>query len=264
MDRRTKEAKQVAKMGLDSMRETVSRRLNTARWEYGRSERCRICGMEADGLSNAFEVNCIIDRELMRNATTRQVLEAVEPLVAGWPAEMRPTYAAVRNHAKLHLRRDEALVRELLEHHAREEGIDIDYGEGSILTPKGALALIVQKGFEGIQQDHIVPTVSETISASRALEAIETERLRAELEQVRSRAKVMSSILQQLAPEALAATQPGELPEQSGVEVVVLPDSDQLDAALVPSSQGGVTCDRCGRAFSTERGAQQHARRAHG
>jgi hypothetical protein len=263
MDRRTKESKQVVKMGLDSMRETASRRLDTARWDYGRSERCRICGMEADGLPHAFEVNCIIDRELMRNATTRQVLDAVEPLVAGWPDEMRPTYAAVRNHAK-HLRRDEVLVRELLEHHAREEGIDIDYGEGSILTPKGALALIVEKGVEGIQQDHIVPTVSETISASRTLEAIETERLRAELEEVRSRAKVMSSVLQQVAPEALAAVQRGELPERTRGEVVVVPESDQLDAVIVASSQGGIRCSGCGRAFATERGVQQHSRRAHG
>jgi hypothetical protein len=263
MDRRTTDAKTVSKMGLDSMRESASRGLDIVRWEYGRAERCRICGLESEHLPHAFEVNCIIDRELMRNATYKEVLEAVEPLVAEWPAEKRPTYSAVRNHAKQHLRRDEAFVRELLEQHAREDGIDVDDGQGSILTPKGLLAFVMEKGFEEMQKYQMTPTVSETISASKALAAMEAERLRTERDEAQAQVRVMTRLLHQAAPATLDAAQVSALPARAQGEVVVLPENEAVDAALVPSRAGGVSCDKCGRTFGTDRGMDQHARRAH-
>lgn len=50
-----------------------------------------------------IHVRTIIDRELMGNATYKAALDAIEPFVAEWPPDQRPTYAAVRNHAKRHL-----------------------------------------------------------------------------------------------------------------------------------------------------------------
>lgn len=177
MDRRTRDSKLVGNALADALKSDLTRAAQDKALEYVRAERCRICGLEQRDLSNAIDVRIIIDRELMNNATCKTALGAVEHLVAQWPVEQRPSYTAVRNHAKRHLKRDEAIVRQLMEAYAVDDGIDVEKGEGSILTTRGVLALILQKGYEEVRDGGAAPTIGETIAASRAINAIERERL---------------------------------------------------------------------------------------
>lgn len=170
MDRRTRESKMVGNAVADALKQGLDHAAELKVLEYIRAQRCRICGLEERDWPNAIDVQRIIDRELMNSATCRSALEAVEPLVAEWPPDQRPTYAAVRNHSKNHLKRDQALVRQLMEAHALDAGIDVEQGEGSILTAGGVLALILQKGYEQVRDGRATPTIGETIAASRANE----------------------------------------------------------------------------------------------
>jgi len=111
MDRRTRDSKLVGSAVADALRKGLERSAQLKALEYSRAERCRICGLDERDLTNAIDLRIIIDRELMNDATYRAAVDAVEPFVAEWPLDQRPTYAAVRNHARKHLKRDQALVR---------------------------------------------------------------------------------------------------------------------------------------------------------
>jgi hypothetical protein len=101
-----------------------------------------------------------------------------------------------------------------MEAHALEAGVDIEQGEGSILTPGGALALIEQKGYEQVRDGEATPTIGETIAASRALNAMETERLREELAKERRKVRLLITVLREAAPDALRSLT-GSSPELS-------------------------------------------------
>lgn len=160
---------------------------------------------------------------LMSNATYKATLDAIEPFVAEWPVDQRPTYTAVRNHAKRHLKRDQAFMRQLMEVHALDAGVDVEQGEGSILTSGGVLALIAQKGYEQVRDGEAAPTIGETIAASRALNAMETERLREELDEARRRVRLLNTVLQEVSPAALRSLT-GSRPELSAKsDVIVCP-----------------------------------------
>ena len=66
-----------------------------------------------------------------------------------WPEDERPNYAAVRNHARRHLKRDDAFARAVLERHAADAGVDIETDGGSILTPAGMMALTIGEDLRG-------------------------------------------------------------------------------------------------------------------
>jgi hypothetical protein len=135
MDRRTRDSKLVGNAVAAALREDLERGARLTALEYFRAERCRICGPDERDRPNSTVVRITIDRELMSNATYKAALDAIEPFVAEWPPDQRPTYTAVRNHAKRHLRRDQALVRQLMEAHALDAGVDVEQGEGSISYP---------------------------------------------------------------------------------------------------------------------------------
>jgi hypothetical protein len=141
MDRRTQDSKQIGRAS-EVLRAGIEKAARTTELEYIKAERCRICGLDRSDLPHSTHVRRVIDRELMSNATYRGAIDAAEPFIAGWPPDQRPTYAAVRNHAKRHLNRDQALMRQLMETHAVNTGIDIEESEGPILTPGGVLAVI--------------------------------------------------------------------------------------------------------------------------
>jgi hypothetical protein len=233
MDRRTRDSKLVGNAVADALREDLERGARLKALEYFRVERCRICGLDGRDWPNSTVVQVIIDRELMGNAPYKAALDAIEPFVAEWPPDQRPTYTAVRNHAKRHLKRDQALVRRLMEAHAVDAGVDVEQGEGSILTPGGVLALISQKGYEQVRDGEAVPTIAETIAAARALNAAESERLREELDEERRRGRLLITVLQEASPDALRSLT-GSSPELSAEsDVMVLPEAGANDPATV-------------------------------
>lgn len=233
MDRRTRDSKLVGNAVADALREDLERGARLKALEYFRAERCRICGLDGRDWPNSTVVQVIIDRELMGNAPYKAALDAIEPFVAEWPPDQRPTYTAVRNHAKRHLKRDQALVRRLMEAHAVDAGVDVEQGEGSILTPGGVLALISQKGYEQVRDGEAVPTIAETIAAARALNAAESERLREELDEERRRGRLLITVLQEASPDALRSLT-GSRPELSAKsDVMVLPEAGANDPATV-------------------------------
>lgn len=263
MDRRTRESKLVGKTVADALREPLESGARLTALKYFRAERCRICGLDGRDRPNSTVVQVIIDRELMNNATYKAALDAIEPFVAQWPPDQRPTYTAVRNHAKKHLRRDEAHVRQLMEAHALDAGVDVEQGEGSILTPGGVLALIAQKGYEQVRDGEAAPTIGETIAASRALNAAETERLREELDEERRRVRLLITVLQEVSPDALRSLT-GSSPELSAKnDVIVLPEADANDPAAVEEESSGYKCEDCTTVAKSRGGLLQHKRRKH-
>jgi hypothetical protein len=263
VDRRTRDSKAVGKAVAAAFREDLERKARVTALEYFRADRCRICGLDDQDLPNSIDVRTIIDRELMSNATYKAALDAIEPFVAEWPPDQRPTYAAVRNHAKRHLKRDQALVRQLMEDHALDAGIDVEQGEGSILTPGGVLALIAQKGYEQVRDGEAVPTVGETIAASRALNAAEIERLREALDEERRRGRLLITILQEAAPDALRSLT-GSSPELSAEsDVIVLPEAGANDPAGAEEESSGYKCEACNTVAKSRGGLLQHKRRKH-
>jgi hypothetical protein len=265
LDRRTQDARQVGKAIAEVLKQDLDRAARVTELEYFRAERCRICGLDDRDLPNATEVRRVIDRELLNNATCRRAVEAAEPFVAEWPADQRPTYAAVRNHSKKHLDRDHALIRQLMEAHALSAGIDVEEGEGSILTPGGVLAGIAQKGYEQVRDGNATPTIGETIAASRGMVAIEKESLIAALEEERRRVRLLVSALQEVSPGALESllSSPSELPSGADSNLVVLPDADAGDPTDFEEVRRGFECDDCATVAKTERGLRQHRNRKH-
>jgi hypothetical protein len=231
--------------------------------EYFRAERCRICGLDERDWPNAIHVRTIIDRELMNNATYKAALDAIEPFVAEWPPDQRPTYTAVRNHAKRHLKRDQALVRQLMESHALDAGVDVEQGEGSILTAGGVLALIAQKGYEQVRDGDAAPTIGETIAASRALNAAETERLREKLDEERRRVRLLMTVLQEASPDALRSLTRSRPELSAKSDVFVLPEAGANDPAAVGEESSGYKCEDCSTVAKSRGGLLQHTRRKH-
>jgi len=263
MDRRTRDTKLVGKAVAGALRDDLERGSRVKALEYFRAERCRICGLDGRDWPNSTLVQVIIDRELLGNATYKEALDAIEPFVAQWPSDQRPTYTAVRNHAKRHLKSDEAHVRRLMEAHAVDAGVDVEEGEGSILTPGGVLALIAQKGYEQVRDGEAVPTISETIAASRALNAAETERLQEELDEERRRVRVLITVLEETSPDALRSLigSGPELPAKS--DVILLPAAGVNDPAPVEEESNGYTCEDCKTVAKSRGGLLQHKRRKH-
>jgi hypothetical protein len=149
-------------------------------------------------------------------------------------------------------------VRQLMEAHALDAGVDVEQGEGSIIAPGGVLALIAQKGYEQVRDGEAAPTIAETIAASRALNATETERLREELDEARRRVRLLITVLQEASPDALRSLT-GSRPELSAEsEVIVLPEAGANDPASVEEESSGYTCDDCNTAAKSRGGLLQH------
>ncbi|MEO8422912.1 MAG: hypothetical protein ABI595_03255 [Actinomycetota bacterium] len=60
--------------------------------------------------------------------------------------------------------------------------------------PREGCSLIVQKGYEEVRDGRVAPTISETIAASRAMNAIERERLLAELDESRKKERLLMTL----------------------------------------------------------------------
>ena len=207
----------------------------------------------------------MIDRELMSNASYKGAVDAAEPFITAWPPDQRPTYAAVRNHAKRHLNRDQALMRQLMETYAVNTGIDIEEGDGPILTPGGVLAVIAQKGYEQVRDGHATPTIGDTIAASRALIAIDREALLATLEVERQKVQLLVTTLREASPGAFdsPASAPSELPTGEGSSVIILPEAEAGHPKGEEGVSDGYNCDECATVAKTERGLTQHKRWKH-
>jgi hypothetical protein len=208
----------------------------------------------------------LIDRELANSSTYRAALETVEALVSEWPPDQRPTYAAIRNHAKRHLMRDHAVARRLMEGYAVKDGIDVENGEGSILNPQGVLALIMQKGSELVRDGRLEPNINEIITASRVMSTIDTERSRASLDEAHGMIHALVTVLQELAPEALASLAgPGSeisVPRREGI--VVVPEAVSSTLPLPSEAGDGFPCDECSTTVAKSRGGLlQHKRAKH-
>jgi hypothetical protein len=265
MDGRTTEAKEIGRALAEVLNQDLDRAARVTELAYIKAERCRICGIDDRDLPNTTQVRRVIDRELMNGATYRAAVEAAEPFVAEWPLDQRPTYAAVRNHSKRHLDRDQTIIRQLMEAHALNAGIDIEEGEGPILTAGGVLAVIAQRGYEEVRDGHATPTVGETIAASRAMVTIEKEMLAAALEEERRKARRLMAALQELAPGALesALSSSSELTSGPESSVIFLPDAKAGDPADIEQVRSGLKCNDCGTVAKTERGLRQHRNRKH-
>jgi hypothetical protein len=264
MDRRTQDSKQIGRAS-EVLRAGIEKAARTTELEYIKAERCRICGLDRSDLPHSTHVRRVIDRELMSNATYRGAIDAAEPFIAGWPPDQRPTYAAVRNHAKRHLNRDQALMRQLMETHAVNTGIDIEESEGPILTPGGVLAVIAQKGYEQVRDGDATPTIGDTIAASRALIAIDRDALLAALEEERGRVRLLVTALREMSPGApdSVTSSPSELPTGAGSSVIILPEADASDPTSEEGMSGGYSCDECVTVAKTKRGLTQRKRWKH-
>jgi hypothetical protein len=150
-----------------------------------------------------------------------------------------------------------------MEARALDAGVDVEQGEDSILTPRGVLALIAQKGYEQVRDGEAVPTIGETIAASRALNAAVIERLREELDEERRRVRLLSTVLEEAAPDALRslAGSGSELPATS--DVIVLPEADVNDSAAVEEESIGFKCEDRNTVAKSRGGLLQHERRKH-
>lgn len=261
MDGRTRESRLIRSGVGEGVRNSYAEH---AMAQYIRADRCRICGLDSSDRHNAATVQITIDEALMNGSTYREAIEAVEPFVAEWPPEELPTYAAVRNHAKKHLKRDEALIRQVVESHAIRAGIDVEDGVGSILTPGGIFGLIAQKGYERLRDGDAVPTVGETIQASRALAAIDDDQREQELERERLKNQALVAIINEIAPGTLEAIT-GSMPELSGKadDVVVIPDAGAEEPSEEVAEDAGFACGQCPTVAKTRRGLLQHTRRKH-
>ena len=265
MDRRTQDAKQIGISLAERFRADLDRAARATELEYVRAQRCRICGLDDSALPHAAQVRRVIDRELMSNASYRGAVDAAEPFITAWPPDQRPTYAAVRNHAKRHLDRDQALMRQLMETYAVNTGIDIEESEGPILTPGGVLAVIAQKGYEQVRDGHSTPTIGESIAASRVLIAIDREALLAALEEERRKVRLLVTTLREASPGAFdsATRAPSELRTGTGSSVIILPEADAGDPTDEEGVSEGYNCDECATVAKTKRGLRQHKRWKH-
>lgn len=265
MDRRRQDSKQLGKAVVDAMKEGLMRGTDSTELVYTRAERCRICNLVRSDLPNAADVLIIIDRELANNSTCKAAVEAVEALVSEWPSEQRPTYAAVRNHANRHLKRDIVMARRLMEAHALQGGIDVETGDGSILNPGGLLALIMQKGSEQVRDGRVTPTVSEAIAASRAMTAIETDRLKARLDEALTTIRALVDVLKEVAPEVLASMTPStsKISAERRHGVVVIPEAGPGEHRALEEGSVGFRCDECQLPAKSRGGLLQHKRAKH-
>jgi hypothetical protein len=142
-------------------------------------------------------------------------------------------------------------------------GVEVEQGEGSILTPGGVLALITQKGYEQMRDGEAVPTVGETIAASRALSAMETERLREDLDEERRRVRLLTAFLQEASPDALRSLTGSGPALSARSDVIVLPETGANDAAVVEEEASGYKCEDCSTVAKSPGGLLQHKRRKH-
>jgi hypothetical protein len=263
MDRRTGEAKQIGNSIAERLRADIDKSARAIELEYIKAERCRICGLDRSDLPHSTHVREVIDRELMSNATYRGAIDAAEPFIAGWPPDQRPTYAAVRNHAKRHLNRDQALMRQLMETYAVNTGIDIEESEGPILTPGGVLAVIAQKGYEQVRDRQATPTIGDTIAASRALIAMDREALLAALEEERGKVRLLMTALREASAFDSQTSSPSESRTGGTSSVIILPEEDASDPTGEEEVSEGYSCDECATVAKTKRGLTQHKRWKH-
>jgi len=235
-----------------------------ARAKYEAADRCRICRGGGSDLPNALEVRVVVDQELMRNSTYKGAAVAVQHLVMDWPEDEQPNYAAVRNHARRHLKRDDAFARQILERHAIDAGVDVEGDIGSILTPAGLMALVQEMTYEGLRDGSLKPTILEGLKASEALEAASSQRLKAELDETRARLRALASIAQETAPDALRALGPERLSIQASQTAVPLPAPDQpSEGSATSEGERPFTCDVCGIRAKSKGGLSQHHNRKH-
>jgi hypothetical protein len=265
MDRRTHGSKLVSTFA-EVLSEDLARGADATAMQYARADRCRICNLDRRDLPNAIDVQILVDYELLSNSTYKGALDVVADLVAEWPADDRPTYTAVRNHARRHLDRDQVLLRQVMETYAAEAGVDVEQDEGSILTPRGVLTVVLQKGYEEITAGRATPTIAETIDASRAMGVIENERLKAELAEARRQVRLLSTVVQEVSPQdAEAATRSmAALPAGPDTRVVTLPEAGAADGpAATRQAPTGFGCDRCDLVAKSERGLARHKEAKH-
>jgi len=127
--------------------------------------------------------------------------------------------------------------------------------------------LIVQKGYEQVRDGEAAPTIGETIAASRAVNAIERERLLADLDEERRRVRLLIAVLQEASPDALGSVtrSTSELSARPARGVVVLPEADVSDPAAVEERRAAVSAATSARplrspeadCFSTGDGSMQ-------
>lgn len=232
--------------------------MEDARVNYVQAARCRVCNTRDRDMAETIEVRRRIDEVLLIGGSYRSALVAVEHLVAEWPDPERPTYAAVRNHAKKHLRVDEVMARMVMERQARADGIDPEDDDGSILTPAAVLALILEKGFRSMHDLDLRPTVAETITAARSLSTIDTERLRMQLRQALETNSALIAIIRERVPDAdlEGATR------SSSSSVVIVPEAEVNRPHQLHSGPERA-CEICGRTAKSAQGLKVHIARMH-
>lgn len=265
MDRRTEMSKIFGKVMAEGM-EKHEKELPgiQARMRYIAADRCRICRGGRSDLPHAVEVRLIVDEALMRNSTYEGAAVAAQHLVMEWPEDERPNYAAVRNHARRHLKRDDAFARAILEKHAADAGVDIETDGGSILTPSGMMALTMEKTYEGLQDGSLRPTLAEGLKAGAALEAAQSQRLRSQLDEAQQRIRLLSSVVQS-EPEALTALKDEEdYGATDGAASPPLPARHRSGPSPADNdAHGPFKCGICGLEAKTKGGLSQHRNRKH-
>ena len=119
------------------------------------------------------------------------------------------------------------------------------------------------KGYEQVRDGEAVPTIGETIAASRALNAAETEGLREEPDEERWRVRQLITVLQEASPGALRSLTRSSPEVSVKSDVLVLAEAGANDPAAIEEESSGYKCDDCSLVAKSRGGLLQHKRRKH-
>jgi hypothetical protein len=142
--------------------------------EYRTDSRCHICSAPDRDVPNGWALRNLIDELLLVPKTYAAILRLIEPLMEGWPEDVRISRHSLMRHARNHLRWEQAAARQIAERRAQKAG-KVDEASERMLVSEAVLETIQQRGYEALVSGEITPSVRDTLSASSALREIERE-----------------------------------------------------------------------------------------
>lgn len=181
----------------------ILHRNNYTALTYNRQVQCRICGSPSRGLPNAENVEEVVNTLLIRNKTVRSIMETIEPVVAEWPEEWRPTRNSIQNHKDRHFNFRLSAAREIMERHAREQMANFEEAKGTIITAAGVLELILESGTEAIMTGDVIPDVKETMAAAMKLEDFKQSGVVSNAELISELDNIIKAVQKHVSPEQM-------------------------------------------------------------
>ena len=204
MDRRGRAWKQLTKE-TPPPAELLAEEIDGESYAIRNEPRCRVCSLREKDLPNAERVAGVIDQLIIRGSPYKPIVRHIHPLMTDWPANARPGYNSIRSHARLHLRLDETLIREIVERRAREQHKKILDGVDPLITRGAVLEAIVQVGMAQLASGLVSPKVKDVVMASEALEEIAESNARLELDRLKEEFDLIIQVIHELvSPEIWA------------------------------------------------------------